>query len=157
MWSSEPQYPLIGQVESDALVDWVMAKISSGTYGFGVTISGPFDSAKEQVKAVFKENGFGTLSEIDVQATLNEKIGEVIEPYTILGVCNPRLAIRAIGAEHEIGLLLPCNVLLHECEGGVHVSVQDPQLLVGITGNEGLAAVAAEAREGITRALESLR
>jgi len=126
------------------------------SYGLGVSVEGPFGMALERVKDVFKEHGFGTLTEINVQATLKEKLGAEIEPYTILGVCNPSLAIRAIEAEHEVGLLLPCTILVHECGGRVHVSVQNPDLIVGITGNEGLAPVASEAKDVVRRALKAL-
>ena len=133
-----------------------MANIKESKYGFGITISGPFGNAVERVKAAFKEQGFGTLCEINVQSTLREKIGEEIEPYTILGVCNPKLASKAIAAEHEIGLLLPCNVIVHECEGHVNVSVQDPALMVEVTANSDLEGVATDAKEGLSKALLSL-
>ena len=126
------------------------------SYGMGVSVEGPFGTALERVKEVFKEHGFGTLTEINVQETLRGKLGAEIEPYTILGVCNPSLAIRAIEAEHEVGLLLPCTILVHECGGSVNVSVQDPDLIVGITGNADLASVASEAKEVILRALKAL-
>ena len=119
-------------------------------------IAGPFGTAVERVKEAFKAHHFGTLSEIDVQAALREKIGEEIEPYTILGVCNPGLASRAIRAEHEIGLFLPCTILVHECGGAVTVSAQDPRLLAEVTANENLRPIAEEAREGLSRAIASL-
>ena len=125
-------------------------------YGFGVSVQGRFDEVVERVKAACKEQGFGTLTEIDVQATLREKIGAEIEPYRILGMCNPNLAVRAIESEHEVGLLLPCNVLVHECDGSVHVSVQEPTLMVEITGNHDLSSVASEARKGLEKALNAL-
>lgn len=133
-----------------------MANIKESKYGFGVKISGPFADAVERVKVAFKEQGFGTLSEINVQSTLREKIGEEIEPYTILGMCNPALASKAIAAEHEIGLLLPCNVLVHECQGDIHVSAQDPSMMVGMTANSDLKPVAEAAKEGLSKALLSL-
>jgi uncharacterized protein (DUF302 family) len=105
---------------------------------------------------VFKEHGFGALSEIDVQAALHEKIGEEIEPYTILGMCNPHLASRALKAEHEIGLLLPCNVLVHECGGAVYVAAQDPMLMMDMARNENLRAIAEEAKRLIKQALEEI-
>lgn len=125
-------------------------------YGFGVEISGTFADAVERTKQACAAEGFGTLSEIDVRRTLREKIDHDIEPYTILGVCNPNLAARAIEGEHEIGLLLPCNVLVHACQGKVSVSVQDPMALVGLTGNEQLRPIAAEAREKLEKALARL-
>jgi uncharacterized protein (DUF302 family) len=125
-------------------------------YGFGRTIDGRFAEGVARIKEAFKEQGFGTLCEIDVQATLKEKIGAEIEPYTILGMCNPSLAQQAIGAEHQIGLLLPCNVLVHECGGTVRVEVQDPELMVGVTGNARLESVAREARRRLMAALDGL-
>lgn len=125
-------------------------------YGFGVEFSGKFDDAVERTKQAFMTEGFGTLTEIDVRGTLKEKIGHDIEPYTILGVCNPSLAVRAIESEHEVGLLLPCNVLVHACKDKVSVSVQDPMALVSLTGNEHLGPVAAEAREKLEKALARL-
>lgn len=126
------------------------------TYGMTTTIGGTFEDAVVRVKDAFKEQGFGTLTEIDVKATLKEKIDEDIEPYTILGMCNPHLASRAIKAEHEIGLLLPCNVLVHECGGAIHVSAQDPGIMLQVVSNEGLAGVAVEARRRIESALAAL-
>ncbi|HVT13887.1 MAG TPA: DUF302 domain-containing protein [Fimbriimonadaceae bacterium] len=116
----------------------------------------PFDEAVERVKSVFKDHGFGTLTEIDVQKTLKEKIGEEIEPYKILGVCNPKLASRAIAAEHEIGLFLPCTVLVHECGGKVNVSAQDPAQMMTFAKNDGLTEIAAEARERIMQAISEV-
>jgi uncharacterized protein (DUF302 family) len=129
---------------------------STSAYGFGTTVSLPFEQAVERVKEAFKAEGFGTLTEINVQKTLREKIGAEIEPYVILGTCNPNLASRAIALEHEIGLLLPCNVLVHQCGGHVRVSAQDPLLLVEMVHNEALRPIGEEARERIERALRSL-
>src|SRR5689334_2133925 len=88
------------------------------------SIDGPFADAVERVKAGFAAKGFGTLSEISIGKTVREKAGAEIEPYTILGVCNPALALRAIGAEHEVGVYMPCTVLVHECGGRVNVATQ---------------------------------
>ena len=127
-----------------------------GNYGIEITVEGTFGDAIDRVKSVFKEHGFGTLTEIDVQKTLKEKIGAEMEPYTILGVCNPNLARRAIEAEHEIGLLLPCNVLVHQCGGRVRVSVQDPSGMMSFVGNPDLAPVGEEAREKLVEALSAV-
>lgn len=133
-----------------------MAKLTHTAYGMNIVVNGSFEHAIERVKSVFKEHGFGVLSEIDVQAALREKIGEEIEPYTILGMCNPQLASRALKSEHEIGLLLPCNVLVHECGGAVHVGAQDPILMLGMARNEGLRPIAEEAKRSIEQALAEL-
>ena len=97
-------------------------------------------------------------TEIDVRKTLKEKIDADFEPYIILGACNPKLAHRALQAEHEIGLLLPCNVIVHDDGNGrSKVSVMDPSAAMGLVGSDSIAAVAAEARETLERALEHLR
>lgn len=121
------------------------------------TLSIPFDQAIVRVKEVFKAEGFGALSEIDVRKALREKTGEQIEPYTILGMCNPQLASRAIAAEHEIGLLLPCNVLVHECDGQVKVKAQDPLSMMLMLDNKALQPIAEEAVQRIERALHTLK
>lgn len=120
------------------------------------TVEESFSQAIDSVKETFKKFGFGTLTEIDVRATLLEKTGEEIEPYTILGMCNPQLAIQSIRVEHEIGLFLPCNVLVHECGGKVHVSAQDPMLMIDMVRNEGLRPIAEEAKRRITLALSEI-
>jgi uncharacterized protein (DUF302 family) len=124
--------------------------------GFGTTVSGAFDDVVARVVEAFKAQGFGTLTRIDVQKTLKEKIGEEIEPYTILGMCNPHLASQSIRIVHEMGLMLPCNVLVHECGGSVHVSVQDPELMFTVLQNDALKPIAEEAKRRLSAALQSL-
>lgn len=133
-----------------------MNHLTRSAYGMSTVASGSFEQAIERVKAVFKEHGFGALSEIDVQAALREKIGEEIEPYTILGMCNPHLASRSLKAEHEIGMLLPCNVLVHECGGAVRVGAQDPMLMMEMARNEHLRPIAEEAKRLIEQALKEI-
>ena len=128
-----------------------------GARNLDAVLPPPFDRAIGLVKEAFKAEGFGTLTEIDVSKTLREKLGEQLEPYTILGMCNPHLASRAIKIEHEIGLMLPCNVLVHECEGHVHVSAQDPRQMMAIVANEALEPIAEEANARIERAIQSLK
>ncbi|HMM41584.1 MAG TPA: DUF302 domain-containing protein [Thermomicrobiales bacterium] len=133
-------------------------QMSQTTYGFGVTVDLPYDEAIERTKAALKEEGFGVLTEIDVRKTLKEKIDADFEPYIILGACNPGLAHRALLAEHEIGLLLPCNVIVHDDgDGRSKVSVMDPNAAMGLVESDAVAAVAAEAREKLQRALEALQ
>lgn len=129
---------------------------SSTQYGFGTDLDVSYDDAIEQVKDALKNEGFGVLTEIDVRKTLHEKIGEEMEPYIILGACNPKLAHRALASEREIGLLLPCNVVVRSVRGGTRIEIADPQAMLGISDIEELKPVAAEAKERLERALASL-
>ncbi|MBK5228783.1 MAG: DUF302 domain-containing protein [Actinobacteria bacterium] len=115
-----------------------------------------YQEALPKVKDAFKEQGFGTLTEIDVRATLKEKIGRDIEPYMILGTCNPDLASKALDVEREIGLLLPCNVVVTERHGKTLVQAFDPQVMVAILERDELKPIADEAAERIRRALAEL-
>ncbi len=126
-------------------------------YGQTIEIEFPYEDAVPRVKEAFKDQGFGTLTEIDVRATLTEKIDRDIEPYMILGTCNPELASKALDIEREIGLLLPCNVVVTERDGKTLVQALDPQVMVSVPGNDELKPIAAEAGERIRKALESLR
>ena len=126
------------------------------TYGFGTTLAVPFEEAVARAKAALKDEGFGVLSEIDVQATLKAKLGMDFERYTILGACNPQLAYRALEAEHDLGLLLPCNVIVHDHDGGSAVSIVDPDAMLGVVDNESLRAVAQEAKARLERVVERL-
>ncbi len=126
-------------------------------YGLTVTLGSTFEEAVAHVRESFKEEGFGVLTEMNVQKTLQEKLDFKIDAYTILGMCNPVLASRAITAEPNIGLLLPCNVLIAQRGVLVHVSALDPLLMVPMTGNEALQPIAQEARERIDRALSRLK
>ena len=115
-------------------------------YGQHITISGPFASAVEKVIAALKNEGFGVLSDIDIQKAMKEKLGVEMPAYRILGACNPPLAHRALQAEPEIGLLLPCNVTVREGDDGkVNVGFLDPQTMVQMTNNPKVASVANEA------------
>jgi len=117
-------------------------------------VAGPFDQAVDRLKAALKARGFGTLTEVDVQATLREKIGKEIAPYRILGVCNPGLAAQALEAEPRIGVFLPCTVVVRESGGRVLVHAQDPGLMERIVVNPELAPLAQATRAGIVEALE---
>jgi uncharacterized protein (DUF302 family) len=105
------------------------------------------------VRETLKDEGFGVLTEIDVQATLREKLGEELEPYLILGACSPPYARRALQLEPELGALLPCNVVVYVDGGETHVSAVDPVAMLGIVGNGELDTVAAEIRARIERAV----
>ena len=126
------------------------------TYGFGTMLDLPFDQAVERVKEALKVEGFGVLTEIDVQRTLREKLGQEMERYLILGACNPQLAHQALDREREIGLLLPCNVVVRDVEGGTWVGIADPQAMLSVSGNPALDDLAAEAKARLQRALDSL-
>jgi uncharacterized protein (DUF302 family) len=108
------------------------------------------------VKAAFAAEGFGTLTEIDLQATLQDKIGKEMDRYVIVGACNPQLASRAIDAEPQIGVLLPCNVAVREVPDGVVVEAMDPGLMASVTGNPDVEPIAAEARRLVNQALARL-
>jgi uncharacterized protein (DUF302 family) len=125
-------------------------------YGIPVTLDQPFAEAVERVRAALAEQGFGILTEIDVRATLQAKLGEEIEDYLILGACNPALAHRALQADRRIGLLLPCNVVVRAADGHTVVEVMDPHLMVRVTEQPALESVADEAAGRLRAALEAL-
>ncbi|MBS2965337.1 DUF302 domain-containing protein [Actinocrinis puniceicyclus] len=125
-------------------------------YGMSVRLDRPFGQAAEQVRAALKEQGFGVLTEIDVQATMREKLGEQMEPYLILGACNPPLAHRALGVDRRIGLLLPCNVVVRGDGEQTVVEALEPRIMVTVTGQAELDPVAQEAASRLEAALDSL-
>ncbi|MFF1905954.1 DUF302 domain-containing protein [Kitasatospora sp. NPDC058218] len=126
-------------------------------YGITITLDIPFAETVERVRAALAEQGFGILTEIDVQATMRAKLGEETEDYLILGACNPPLAHRALGVDRRIGLLLPCNVVVRTAANGTVVEAMDPQLMVQVTERPELAAVADEAADRLRKALTSLQ
>ncbi len=125
-------------------------------YGFGRKLSIPFDQAVGAVKAALKAEGFGVLTEIDVKKTMKEKLGADFRPYAILGACNPPLAHQALSADLDVGLLLPCNVVVYEEGKGSVVRVMDPEAALNVAGVESLRPVAAQAKAKLERALASL-
>ncbi len=125
-------------------------------YGFGAKVSLPFEQAIERTKEALKAEGFGVLTEIDVRKTMKEKLDVEFQPYVILGACNPPLAHKALTAELDIGLLLPCNVVVHQDGAGSRVMAMDPEAAMGIVQNPVLHEVAAEAKARLRRALETL-
>jgi uncharacterized protein (DUF302 family) len=128
-----------------------------GHYVFGRTVSMDFDSAVQRITQELSKVGFGVLTEIDVQATLKKKLGLEMPPYRILGACNPQYASRAIAAEPQIGALLPCNVVVRQdAHGAVQVEVMDPDAVLGLVANPGVAPLAAEVRQRLEQALAAL-
>jgi len=126
-------------------------------FGFGKTVDMGFDAAIDKVTADLQTEGFGVLSDIDVSAKLKESLGEDMPRYRILGACNPALAHQAINAVPDIGLLLPCNVLVREDEeGAVSVSFMDPKSVLSLVDNPGVEPLANEVKSRLKRVLAAL-
>jgi uncharacterized protein (DUF302 family) len=135
------------------------ARMSDGNngYGFGTYVDLPYDEAVRAVTEALKSEGFGILTEIDVQGTFKKKLEVDFRRYVILGACNPFLAHRALSEDLAIGLLLPCNVIVYEEGDGSVVSIADPRVMLGVADTEALVPVADEARDRLMRALDQLK
>lgn len=123
----------------------------STTIGFGGTVQMSFDEAVTRVTEELQKEGFGVLADIDVAGTLKKKLGVDASAYRILGACNPQLAHRALQAEPQIGLLLPCNVVVREDRGSVRVEFMDPTGVLGLVDRHEMRPIAVEAKERLQR------
>jgi len=130
--------------------------IEQTSVGLRITVSLPYSDAVEKTVAALKTEGFGVLTTIDVKQTMREKLGEEYRPYIILGACNPPLAHRALSTTPEVGLLLPCNVVVYEAEGGCVVSAMDPTSAMQMVSHPELEAVAKEVRAELERVLQQV-
>ena len=126
-------------------------------YGITIRTRIPFAEAVARVREALKTQGFGVLTEIDVQATLRDKLGQDMEDYLILGACNPPLAHRALDADRKIGMLLPCNVVVRTAGGQTIIEALNPQDMMEVAGQPALKPVADEATSRIRAALDSLQ
>lgn len=127
-------------------------------YGIGTTVRTSYAEAVERTRAALTAEGFGVLCEIDIAATLKKKLDVEFRPYVILGACNPPLAHRALEAERDIGLLLPCNVIVYAADesGECAVVAMDPVEALQLTGNTGIRSVAEEVRGRLVRVLQAV-
>ena len=129
----------------------------SSDFGFGKVVETSFDAAIENVTAELEKEGFGVLSDIDVAAKMKAKLDEDMPGYRILGACNPALAFQAISAVDDIGLLLPCNVLVREDkEGRVHVDFMDPESVLALVNDPGVTPLAQDVKSRLQRVLAAL-
>jgi uncharacterized protein (DUF302 family) len=127
------------------------------SYGFGKVVNLPFDAALHRVTEELQKEGFGVLTEIDVKATLKKKLDADMPPYRILGACNPSLAHRALSVEPQIGLLLPCNVVVRQDDARkVRVEFMDPDAVLDLVGKPQIAQLAGEVKPRLERVMAAL-
>jgi uncharacterized protein (DUF302 family) len=131
-----------------------MPQVDSSTYTLSTTTERSFSEALARVREELAREGFGVLSEIDVQATLRQKLGVQSEPYLILGACNPSLAHAALQAEPELGALLPCNVIVYEQRGRTRIAAVDAERMLSIVANEQLAPTAGEVKRRLAAVVQ---
>ena len=125
-------------------------------YAIATTVAARYDEVVPRVKEALKSEGFGVLCEIDVRATLKQKLGVEGGDYLIIGACNPPLAHKALQAEPDLGVFLPCNVVVYEAADGTHVSAVDPQSMLGAIDNPLLGEIAAEVKLRFARVIATL-
>ena len=125
-------------------------------YGFSKTIDLSYEQAIEKVTEALKKEGFGVLTSIDVKETLKQKINVDFKKYAILGACNPPIAHKALQEEEELGLLLPCNVIVYEKDDKTRVSIFDPMVMTWIMENDNMKPIATEVQERLQRVLQSI-
>ena len=125
-------------------------------YGFSKTVDMPYEQAIEKITAELKKEGFGVLTSIDVKETLKQKINVDFKKYAILGACNPPIAHRALQEEEELGLLLPCNVIVYEKENKTRISIFDPMVMTWIMENDNMKPIATEVQEKLQRVLKAI-
>jgi len=131
--------------------------MTTASYELTAHLNAPFETCRGLIVEALQAEGFGVLTEIDVQAVMREKIGTHMPQYVILGACNPQLAHSALLEDHDVGLLLPCNVVVREDEyGGSVVSIADPVVLARVSSSSALQAISATAREKLLRALRTV-
>jgi len=132
--------------------------VEQAKYGLKRVVDLSYEDAKQKVTETLKTEGFGILTEIDVKKTLKAKLDKDLAPYTILGACNPPLAFKALTSEVDIGLLLPCNVIVYEDPktGKTTISMIDPETMLEVTGREDMKSFADEVKQKLTRALEAV-
>ncbi len=126
-------------------------------YAFRAKLDVPYEEVLTSIRDALKTEGFGVLSSIDMQATLREKLGAKFRKYSILGVCNPPLAQRALNEDLEAGLVLPCTVVIYEEGAGSEITIADPMVVVDLLGNPALRLIAEEAQTKLKRVLEIVK
>ncbi len=131
---------------------------TNAQYGLSTRVDLPYDEAVDRVRQALAAEGFGVLTEIDVKSTFKEKLDVDFRPYIILGACNPPLAHQALSAEADIGLLLPCNVIVYQADDPDEsvVAAIDPVVQLGVTGNDEVAPLAEEVKSRLVRVLEAI-